>query len=65
MALLEELNQRLVAIYKEAEAEGLSINVDGEPGCPPCNTVSEEDSCVGCPYRLRDLGYTMPQGNYA
>lgn len=65
MTLLEELNARLAAIYKEAEAANLPINTDGEPGCPPCNTIDDESSCVGCPYRLRDLGYEMKEGNYA
>lgn len=59
MTKLQELNERLVALYKEAEAAGLSINMDGDDGCPPCNTIEDEESCVGCPYRLRELGYQV------
>ena len=56
MASLAEYNQRLADLFKAAEADGHIVNLDGKEGCPPCNTVDEEDSCVGCPYRLRDLG---------
>lgn len=58
-ALLRDLNKRLAAVYQEAEAANLQINWDGNDGCPPCNTLDEDDSCVGCPYRLRDLGYQV------
>ena len=56
MAIREELNARLADIYKLAEVNQLPINTDGEEGCPPCGTISEEEACVGCPFRLRALG---------
>jgi hypothetical protein len=57
MATAQELNARLAALYKEAEAAKLPINDDWEHGCPPCNTIPEEEACVGCPHALRDAGY--------
>jgi hypothetical protein len=62
---LQELNQRLAALYLEASAAGLPINSDWDNGCPPCNTVDDEDSCVGCPYRMRDNGFTMEHDAYS
>jgi hypothetical protein len=64
MDKLQELNQRLAALYLEASAAGLPINDSWAEGCPPCNTISEEESCVGCPYRMRDLGFTMEHNPY-
>jgi hypothetical protein len=63
---VKELNQRLAALYNEAEAAKLPINDDWEHGCPPCGTfASEEDVCVGCPYALRDAGYVYtPRETY-
>ena len=60
MYKVQELNERLAAVYKEAEEAGLQINWDGSEGCTPCNTIGDcEESCLGCPYRLRDLGYEV------
>ena len=50
-----EWNKALADLLKAISADGYVVNYDAE-GCPPCNTIDDEDSCVGCPYRMRDMG---------
>lgn len=60
MATASEYNERLAELYKAAEADGCIVNTYGEEGCPPCGTFADpNDTCVGCPYRLRDNGYNL------
>lgn len=56
---MRAIDKELADLIRKAREQGLVINTYGEEGCPPCGTIVEEETCFGCPYRLREHGVDL------
>jgi hypothetical protein len=56
------LQLQYFALMRAVETAGFHFCPDVDDGCPPCNAISNEESCIGCPYRMRDIGEEKVSG---